>query len=67
LAGAKKIQQVISDDSILARFIPNAEERQLVQSSFIELLPLNAITVKRALKNPRHYVLKPQSMENNQQ
>lgn len=65
LAGTKKIQQALAKPGILKRFLDNDEKIEAVKEIFTGLYSLDANeegeeAVKRALKNPEKYVLKPQ-------
>eukprot|EP00123_Amoebidium_parasiticum_P013943 comp22238_c0_seq1/m.32801 comp22238_c0_seq1/g.32801 ORF comp22238_c0_seq1/g.32801 comp22238_c0_seq1/m.32801 type:complete len:470 (-) comp22238_c0_seq1:524-1933(-) len=61
LAGAKKVQQVLADRSVLARFMP-ADKIDAVMDVFTGLYPveIGGKAVTDALARPQKYVLKPQ-------
>ena len=64
LAGAKKIQQVLSNPTILRQFVTEAEI-DLLSQTFVGLFDLDesvggAPAYELALANPEKYVLKPQ-------
>ncbi|CUS20775.1 LAQU0S01e14378g1_1 [Lachancea quebecensis] len=65
LAGAKKIQQLLTDESILQSFISDASTRRKLGSSFVKIHPMDNSEAglnarKLALDNPEMFVLKPQ-------
>ncbi|KAJ1974368.1 Glutathione synthetase [Dimargaris verticillata] len=65
LAGTKKVQQVLTEPSVLERFIPNADDCDHVRACFTGLYPLDNSplgldAVRRALEAPEGYVMKPQ-------
>eukprot|EP00124_Ichthyophonus_hoferi_P002214 Ihof_evm3s142 gene=Ihof_evmTU3s142 len=61
LAGAKKIQQVLADREVLARYIP-ASHVEPVLEVFTGLYPvtINSPVVADAISRPHKFVLKPQ-------
>ncbi|KAK9469690.1 hypothetical protein V1512DRAFT_219063 [Lipomyces arxii] len=64
-AGSKKVQQVLAEDSVLARFIPSESDRKRLQSTFAEILPVDDSSLGKRAKEliatvPGKYVLKPQ-------
>jgi len=66
LAGCKKIQQILADRAVLARFLPESDIGPVLES-FIGLYSLGGghhaldqAAVDKALANPSSYVLKPQ-------
>lgn len=66
LAGTKKIQQVLSDQEVLARFVENPETRQRIAETFVGLYSLEKTNkeidkvIQNACNDPEKYVLKPQ-------
>lgn len=65
LAGAKKIQQLLTDESILQCFISDPSARRKLGSSFVKIHPMDNSEAglsarKLALKSPERFVLKPQ-------
>mmetsp|Transcript_13631 Transcript_13631/g.54646 ORF Transcript_13631/g.54646 Transcript_13631/m.54646 type:complete len:490 (+) Transcript_13631:70-1539(+) len=64
LVGTKKIQQVLDLDGVVERFLPNAEEADLVRRCFAKQWSMSGESgveaSKLALANPHGYVLKPQ-------
>lgn len=64
IVGMKKVQQVLTDDSELARFVPNEEDRSLMASFFAKIYgfdtELNPEILAQVRNNPDDFVLKPQ-------
>ncbi|KAH3678419.1 hypothetical protein WICMUC_001436 [Wickerhamomyces mucosus] len=66
LAGAKKIQQILTDEEILSKFIPNnSEHYQKLLKSFVKIYPLDDSELGKkgkslAFETPEKFVLKPQ-------
>ncbi|SCU96474.1 LAMI_0F06678g1_1 [Lachancea mirantina] len=65
LAGTKKIQQLLTDSSVLERFTADSSSLEMLKSSFVEMYPLDDSDLGRkgkelALKQPQDFVLKPQ-------
>ncbi|GJN92840.1 hypothetical protein Rhopal_005878-T1 [Rhodotorula paludigena] len=65
LAGAKKVQQVLSSPDELARFVPDAADRARLEESFTGLWPLDDSArgreaLRLAREEPERFVLKPQ-------
>ncbi|KAK9475723.1 glutathione synthase [Lipomyces japonicus] len=63
-AGAKKVQQVLVDDSVLSNYV-DGESKTLISDTFTEILPLdNSDKGQRAREliatRPQDFVLKPQ-------
>ncbi|KAK9370130.1 glutathione synthase [Lipomyces kononenkoae] len=64
-AGAKKVQQVLVDELVLAKFVPDPDVRSQIRATFADILPLDDSDLgKKARKLietcPEKYVLKPQ-------
>ncbi|QPG73142.1 hypothetical protein FOA43_000448 [Brettanomyces nanus] len=64
LSGAKKIQQLLTDESILAKFYDKQDKSEL-HSTFCKIYPLDdsaraAAAKKLAFECPENFVLKPQ-------
>ncbi|KAK9247596.1 glutathione synthase [Lipomyces tetrasporus] len=64
-AGAKKVQQVLVDELVLGKFVPDNEVRDKLKGIFADILPLDDSELgKKARKLigtcPEKYVLKPQ-------
>lgn len=67
LAGAKKIQQILTEESILKQFLPNKDHENFKQllDTFVAIYPLDNSTrglqaKKLAFQKPENFVLKPQ-------
>ncbi|SCU90927.1 LADA_0F07140g1_1 [Lachancea dasiensis] len=65
LAGAKKIQQILTDDSVLAKFLDDAADRKKLSDSFVKIYPMDCSeqgieAKKMAFATPQRFVLKPQ-------
>ncbi|SCU82041.1 LAFA_0C08724g1_1 [Lachancea sp. 'fantastica'] len=65
LAGVKKIQQILTEDSTLKLFISNENDRKKLATSFVKLYPLDDSELgkeakKMAFESPERFVLKPQ-------
>jgi len=67
LAGAKKIQQILTDETILSKFLKGKDQSSFQQllDTFVEIHPLDDSTKGReakklALEQPENFVLKPQ-------
>jgi glutathione synthetase len=65
LAGTKKMQQVLCDESVLNTLIPDPNDVRLLQSTFAQLLPLSHHeqgdkAFDLAMTHSRAFVLKPQ-------
>jgi glutathione synthase len=67
LAGAKKIQQILTEESTLKLFLKDKSEAELRQilDTFVQIYPLDDSekgkeAKKLALKEPQNFVLKPQ-------
>ncbi|KAK9377814.1 glutathione synthase [Lipomyces chichibuensis] len=64
-AGAKKVQQVLIDELVLAKFVPNADVRDQLKNTFVDILPLDDSELGKKARElietcPEKYVLKPQ-------
>ncbi|CCH58263.1 hypothetical protein TBLA_0A04700 [Henningerozyma blattae CBS 6284] len=65
LSGAKKIQQMLTDESQLERFISDDKIRDRLMKTFVKIYPLDNTPLgikgkKLAFESPENYVLKPQ-------
>lgn len=64
IVGMKKIQQVLTDENELARFVPSEEDRSLMTSFFAKIYgfdtELNPEILAQVRNNPDDFVLKPQ-------
>ncbi|SCU80247.1 LAME_0B02190g1_1 [Lachancea meyersii CBS 8951] len=65
LAGVKKVQQILTEESTLKRFVPDEKERASLVDSFVKIYPMDDSEVgekakKMAMKSPERFVLKPQ-------
>lgn len=65
LSGAKKIQQLLTDDQILSKFVAEPSTRKALTKTFVKIFPLDDTELGKlgkelAMKNPERYVLKPQ-------
>ncbi|SCU84793.1 LANO_0C02410g1_1 [Lachancea nothofagi CBS 11611] len=65
LAGSKKIQQILTDDSILKQFIDDSDVRKKLGDSFVKIHPMDNSDAglkakKMAMETPNNFVLKPQ-------
>jgi glutathione synthase len=67
LSGAKKIQQILTDETILKKFLPSIdpETLRLLISTFVDIYPLDDSprgleAQKLAFESPEKFVLKPQ-------
>lgn len=65
LSGAKKIQQLLTDDNILSQFVKSENSRRALQKTFVKIYPLDDselgnIGKKLAFDEPHRFVLKPQ-------
>lgn len=67
LSGAKKIQQLLTDEKIIHDLVPeiSSDDLSLLKSTFVEILPLDESeqglkAQKLAFEQPEKYVLKPQ-------
>lgn len=67
LSGAKKIQQILTNEEIIKEFIPDisSKDLSLLQSTFVDIFPLDDSeqgknAQKLAFDHPERYVLKPQ-------
>lgn len=65
LSGTKKIQQLLTDEDILARFVPDGIVRKELLSTFVKIYPLDDSPLgqegrKLAFESPSKFVLKPQ-------
>ncbi|AGO12837.1 AaceriACR284Cp [[Ashbya] aceris (nom. inval.)] len=64
LSGTKKVQQLLSQEAVLAKFLP-ADRRSEIDATFVNLYPLDDSPLGKegkrlALESPERYVLKPQ-------
>ncbi|AAS51510.1 ACR284Cp [Eremothecium gossypii ATCC 10895] len=64
LSGTKKVQQLLSEEAVLAKFLP-ADRRSDIGATFVNLYPLDDSPLGKegkrlALEMPERYVLKPQ-------
>ncbi|KAK9494598.1 glutathione synthase [Lipomyces doorenjongii] len=64
-AGAKKVQQVLIDELVLAKFVPDADVRGQLRTTFVDILPLDDSELGKKARTlietcPEKYVLKPQ-------
>lgn len=64
IVGMKKVQQVLTDDNELARFVPNEEDRSLMTSLFAKIYgfdtELDSEILAHVRNNPEDFILKPQ-------
>ena len=63
LAGTKKVQQLLSDETVLSRFTDSAEETRLAMSVFAPMSGLaesEKTFIADALANPDDWLMKPQ-------
>ncbi|SCW01363.1 LAFE_0D10924g1_1 [Lachancea fermentati] len=65
LAGAKKIQQILTDEAVLKEFINDEDTLDKLKSSFVKIYPLDDTELgkeakKIAMTSPEKFVLKPQ-------
>lgn len=65
LAGAKKVQQVLAEPSVLDQFVKDEETRERLRESFTDLYPLDGSeagvdALRRAYAESDRFVLKPQ-------
>ncbi|KAL6942046.1 hypothetical protein ACO0QE_003210 [Hanseniaspora vineae] len=66
LSGTKKIQQLLTDENILRKFISDDDKISELQSTFVQIYPLDdsplGVKAKEIIKtgNTDNYVLKPQ-------
>lgn len=68
LSGAKKVQQILTDKSIVQKFLPKSHFSEIdeLMSTFVKLYPMDKeseqgrLAHKLALETPTKYVLKPQ-------
>lgn len=65
LSGTKKIQQLLTDELTLSKFIDDESTRRRILSTFVKIYPLDDTPLgkqgkKFALESPHKYVLKPQ-------
>lgn len=65
LSGTKKIQQLLTNENILTRFVPDSDTRSKLISTFVEIYPLDDSPLgqegkKLAFESPSKFVLKPQ-------
>ncbi|KAL3241226.1 glutathione synthase [Nakaseomyces bracarensis] len=65
LSGAKKIQQLLTDNQILSKFIEDTTTREKLSKTFVKIFPLDDSELGKigkdlAMNNPEKYVLKPQ-------
>lgn len=65
LAGLKKVQQELTREEVLCRFLPSDAERAQVRRTFVRILGLEATdegdrNAARALQDPHQWVVKPQ-------
>jgi len=56
----KKIQQVLADPDVLARFVQDQEKRDLLRSVFVEIYQVDDSTLDFVKKSNKEYLLKPQ-------
>ncbi|CCF57766.1 hypothetical protein KAFR_0D01200 [Kazachstania africana CBS 2517] len=65
LSGAKKVQQLLTDDKILSKFVDDASIRKSLRKTFVKIYPLDESELgkqgrKLAMETPEKFVLKPQ-------
>ncbi|CCK72672.1 glutathione synthase KNAG_0L00490 [Huiozyma naganishii CBS 8797] len=65
LAGTKKIQQLLTEDKVISKFVDDAKTKKELMDSFVKIYPLDnseqgKLGKKLALEKPENYVLKPQ-------
>ncbi|CAK9437469.1 uncharacterized protein LODBEIA_P18470 [Lodderomyces beijingensis] len=67
LSGSKKLQQLLTKESIVTKILPDLDPKslQLLLSTFVEILPFDdsedgQLAEQLAFKKPESYVLKPQ-------
>lgn len=65
LSGTKKIQQLLTDESILSVYVADNSDREQLLSTFVKIYPLDESPLgqegkKLAFESPQNYVLKPQ-------
>lgn len=65
LAGAKKIQQLLTEESVLKQFIDDEDVIRKLMASFVKIHPMDdseagARAKKMAFETPERFVLKPQ-------
>lgn len=65
LSGTKKIQQLLTNEEILAKFVPDDRERNDLISTFVKIYPLDDSSLgqegkRLAFESPSKFVLKPQ-------
>lgn len=65
LSGTKKIQQLLTSEDVLAKFVPDVTTRKSMQSTFVKIYPLDDSPLgqegrKLAFQSPSKFVLKPQ-------
>lgn len=65
LSGTKKIQQLLTEENILAKFVPDADIRRRLLSTFVKIYPLDESPLglegrRLAFQSPSKFVLKPQ-------
>lgn len=64
LAGCKKIQQVLTKDGVLERFVAEDKMRDSLRATFVGLYSLDSPSsdyiIQQALNSPDRFVLKPQ-------
>ena len=65
LVGAKKIQQLLANPTLLEKYVPDRDHRALLQSCFTGMYTLDDTdegrqAVQLAMDNPDAYVMKPQ-------
>lgn len=65
LSGTKKIQQLLTDESLLSKFVPQRSIRQKLLPTFVKIYPLDDTPLgqeakKLATESPENFVLKPQ-------
>lgn len=65
LAGTKKIQQLLTDEQTLTKFVPEKMQRERILSTFVKMYPLDNSSLGKegkrlALEDPSRFVLKPQ-------
>ncbi|EJS41788.1 gsh2p [Saccharomyces arboricola H-6] len=65
LSGSKKIQQLLTDESLLDKYTSNSKEKNSLLKTFVKIFPLDDTDLGKegkrlALNEPSKYVLKPQ-------
>ncbi|CCC71712.1 hypothetical protein NCAS_0I00440 [Naumovozyma castellii] len=65
LSGAKKVQQLLTDDTILTKFVKDEHVKDQLKETFVKIFPLDDTPLgeegkRLAMESPHNYVLKPQ-------